>query len=65
MDIELSPTRSRDISDTETIDIVREILGWTYATDNTKRYYIQSFLLNWVRVEDIHRLTESYKTCVV
>lgn len=58
---DLKPTRSKDIDDTANLDIIREILSWKWETDHMKRYYIQSFLLNWVRVEDIHRITESDK----
>ena len=50
-------TISKDIDNAEVCKIVQEILNWKSFNDNDKRYFIQSFLLNWVGVEDIKHLT--------
>lgn len=46
------------MSDHEKMDIVREIIAWTWCDDKVRHYYIKSFLLGWVSVEQIHELTE-------
>ena len=46
------------MSETDKIEIIREILTWKHHDDSTKRYFIQSFLLGWVGADQIHGVTE-------
>lgn len=42
---------------TRKLEVIREILSWTLHDDDTKHYFIQSFLLGWTSEEDIHGIT--------
>ena len=57
--MESEKTLSKDLNNTEVCRTVQEILDWESFNDNEKRYFIQSFLLNWVSLEDIKRLTKA------
>lgn len=40
------------MTDTEIMEVVKKITN-SKVTDNLKRYYIQSFLLNWIEEEKV------------
>lgn len=42
----------------EKMDVIREIVSWKHHDDDTKQYFIQSFLLGWTSAEYIHGMTE-------
>lgn len=42
---------------TRKIEVIREILSWTRHDDDTKHYFIKSFLLGWTDEEYIHGMT--------
>lgn len=45
----------------EKMSIIQEIMSWDAHSDACKVYYIQAFLLGWARVDDIHRITNTYR----
>ena len=45
----------------EKISIIEEVLSWHNHSDACKVYYIQAFLLGWVMVDDIHKITDTYR----
>lgn len=40
------------------IPVIREILGWGSHDDDTKYYFIKSYLLGWTDEQYIHDMTE-------
>ena len=40
------------------LDVIEEIIAWPNHGDDTKVYFIQSFLLGWTSEERIHEITE-------
>lgn len=39
------------------MQIIREILGWKWHSDDVKHYFIKSFLLGWTSADYIHEMT--------
>lgn len=49
------------MTDTEKLDVIREILDWKYHDDDVKFYFVKTFLLGWNDAEYIHTITERDK----
>lgn len=39
-------------------EVIAEVLGWRTHDDDTKIYFIKSYLLGWTTEEQIHEVTE-------
>ena len=47
--------------DNKSIDTVRDILGWKYATDYEKLKYIKMYLGDWVDDTAVNNITNAMK----
>ena len=53
---------ARDMCNHEILAVILEILDWGEPmVDYEKRIHIQSFLLNCISAEQVHKITESLK----
>lgn len=41
------------------LSVIEEIVGWKHQGEDSKLYFIQSYLLGWNTEDAIHAITES------
>ena len=52
---------AKNMNEHEKMSVIQEIMSWDAHSDACKVYYIQAFLLGWARVEDVHKITDTYR----